>query len=291
MTTYRDTYQEVTDQIVAALEAGRVPWRRPWNVDVGQPRSIDGRPYRGINALLLGMSEFDDPRWGTFNAIRRHGGHVRRGERSTLVVLWKPIDVRDADAPGGKRRVLMLRYFRVFNVAQAAGMELEPMERGAGLESDEVTAAAEGVAAEYPAPPTLSYGGTSAHYVPARDHVQIPPLASFESARGFATTLFHELVHSTGHESRLNRDELMASNGFGSEPYSREELVAEIGAGMVAAGVGIEPDYRQSAAYIGSWLAALRNDKKLIVSAAARAQKATDWILGTPAPTADEVTA
>lgn len=279
----RDTYEEVTDRIVAALESGRVPWRRPWRAEVGQPRSLDGRPYRGINALLLGMSDYSDPRWGTFAGVKRHGGNVRKGERSTIVVLWKPIKVKDPDADGGKRDALMLRYFRVFNAEQCDGLALPELDRGDELAPDLISDTAATVHANYADGPILFHGGRSAFYRPSDDAVHMPDVERFESTARYATTLFHELVHSTGHASRLNRAELMESNGFGSKPYSKEELTAEIGAGMVAASVGIDPDYPQSAAYIASWLTALRNDKRLIISAAARAQKAADWILNAAA--------
>lgn len=276
-----DTYQEVTDRIVSALEAGEVPWRRPWRSEVGQPRSIDGRAYRGINALLLGMSEYGDPRWGTFAGIKRHGGKVRKGERSTLVVLWKPLRVKDKES-GEPRQILMLKYFRVFNIEQCDGLALDALPEFV----PDMTA--EEVYTNYPAPPSLSHGASGAWYMPAPDHVDMPRREAFESPRAYYTTLFHELTHSTGHTSRLNRPEIMERNGFGSEPYSREELVAEIGAGMLAAAVGIEPDYPQSAAYLKSWLTALKSDRKLIVSAAARAQKAADHILNRTAPTEKE---
>jgi antirestriction protein ArdC len=187
-------------------------------------------------------------------------------------VLWKPAATRDKES-GEERTYLLLRYFRVFNVEQCDRLELE------AIPAFEPDLDAEQVYAGYPEPPSLAHGAQGAWYMPGPDHVEMPAREAFESQRAYYTTLFHELTHSTGHRSRLNRAEVVERNGFGSEPYSREELVAEIGAGMLAAAVGIEPDYQQSAAYITSWLAALKNDRKLVVSAAARAQRAADWIL------------
>lgn len=281
-----DVYQEVTDRIVSELEQGNVPWRKPWRADVGQPRSIDGRPYRGINALLLGLSGYEDPRWGTYRAISKHGGQVRRGERSTMVVLWKPYDRTNRET-GEREHALMLRYFNVFNVAQADwSTPLPALGKLSPLPADEIRDTAETIFSNYNAGPAISYGGDGAWYRMSEDRINLPVPDSFESTAGYAATLFHESVHSTGHPSRLNRPEV-GHSAFGSEPYSREELVAEMGAAMLSASVGIEPDYPNSAAYVQSWLRALRNDKRLIVSAAARAQKAVDHILGT-APKAPE---
>lgn len=278
----QDVRSDVTERIMAQLEAGRIPWRQPWKSTVGQPQSIDGRPYRGINALLLGMSGYGDPRWGTFNAIRRHGGRVRKGEKSTVVVLWKPFVTVDKET-GERVRRLMLRYFRVFNVEQADGLNLKPLDRIAPLEPDEVSTAVQRVLDEYVDGPTVHYGG-DAWYDPQVDVINLPELARFESSSRFATTAFHEAIHSTGHSSRLARDEVVHGGRFGSPDYSREELVAEMGAAMTAALLGIEVDYPQSGSYIKGWLQALDNDKGLIISAAARAQHAVDRLLGLDPP-------
>lgn len=275
---HRDPYQEVTNRITAALESGAVPWHRPWSA-AGQPRSVDGRHYNGINALLLGLSEFGDPRWGTFKAIKTHGGSVRKGEHGTFVVFFKPLEIKDQDAPNGKRTVPMLRYFYVFNVEQCDGLELEPI--GTAAHDVEPIEAAESVLAGYNSAPTLAHGGDRACYSRAADHVQMPIRERFESAESYYLTLWHELTHSTGHESRLARQDLADFERFGDACYSREELCAEIGSAMIAARAGVvQPDIAQSAAYVAGWLRALRNDKRLIVSAASRAQKAADRILG-----------
>jgi antirestriction protein ArdC len=274
-----DPYQEVTDRITAALERGTVPWHRPWSVTQGQPRSLDGRAYHGINALLLGLSEFGDPRWGTFKTVQAHGGNVRKGEHGTFVVFFKPLEVKDAGAPNGKRTVPMLRHFHVFNVDQCDGLEVEPL--GAVARDIEPIDAAETVLADYVDAPTVSHSGDRACYSQATDHVQMPARERFESAETYYLTLWHELAHSTGHESRLARSDLAEFERFGDASYSREELCAEIGSAMIAARFGIvQPDIEQSAAYVAGWLRALRDDRRLIVSAASRAQKAADRILG-----------
>jgi antirestriction protein ArdC len=241
--------------------------------------SIDGRPYTGINALLLGLSEYGDHRWGTFRTVQAHGGRVRKGERGTFVVFFKPLEVKDESAPKGKRTVPMLRHFYVFNVEQCDGLNIEPL---AAITHDvEPIAGADGVLSGYGNAPSVGHGGDRACYSRAADHVQMPVRERFESAASYYLTLWHELTHSTGHESRLARADLAEFERFGDACYSREELVAEIGSAMIAARVGIvAPDIEQSAAYVAGWLRALRDDRRLIVTAASRAQKAADWILG-----------
>jgi antirestriction protein ArdC len=292
MSTSRDIYQEVTDRIVSALENGTVPWHRPWNPAAGMPRNaFDNRAYTGMNTLLLGMSEYTDPRWGTFKAISAHGGKVRKGQASTLVIFFKQIRIKDTDPGTGAdqvKKIPMLKHFNVFNVEQAEGLDLPELPQ---TNNDlEPLQAAEAIMASYPEPPAFQTGGAQAYYDPARDLVNMPPIETFESAEAYALTQWHEAVHSTGHSSRLDREDLTDSKKFGDHSYSREELTAEIGSAMIAARTGIvPPDIDQSAAYIASWLRVLRGDKKLIVSAAARAQKAADWILASavtdpPAP-------
>jgi antirestriction protein ArdC len=268
-----DVYQSVTDRIIASLEEGTIPWRKPW---VGSgPRNVEnGRHYSGINVFLLTLTPFGDPRWGTYKAIKRAGGQVRRGEGSTQIVLLKRANKRRSDGASEDEErgsYFLFRYYNVFNAEQADGLppaedlvfDNEPIER------------AEQIALGYIGP-TVTFGGDRAFYSPTTDMVRIPMLDQFESAEAYYSTLYHELVHSTGHESRHNR---LENTGFGSGPYAKEELVAEMGAAMLCGMAGIE-NLDQSAAYIAHWLEPLRNDKKFVVSAAGMAQKASDLILG-----------
>ena len=285
MADKRDIYQEVTDRIVASLEAGTVTWKRPWNAPDGMHRNpVSGTVYRGVNPFLLEMTAqaegFGDPRWLTFKQAQSLGGAIRKGERSTLVVFWKTF--KGEDAQGREKTIPMLRHFNVFNVAQADGCELEPMAERPAFDP---IASAEAILEGMPNAPKLTHdGGNRAYYVPAWDSVHMPERDLFPEREHYYGTAFHELVHSTGHASRLNRPEVAEmgpSRSFGDEDYSREELVAEFGAAMLCGTAGIMPaTIDQSAAYIAGWLKALRNDKKLAVSAAGRAQKAADYIRG-----------
>lgn len=278
-----DVYQEVTDTIIRALESGTVPWRKPWRsmLDGEGHRNFHSRKqYRGINPFLLecamDANGWDHPLWLTFKQAQAAGGKVQKGSKSTLVVFWKMLQVQDESAPEGKREVPMLRYFRVFNVAQVDGLEVPPLEVP---EHGERIAAAQAIIDGYPV--TIEHGGDRACYAPSVDLIKLPHFAAFKDPEHYYNVAYHEMVHSTGHASRLNREDLVASNGFGSDSYSREELTAEMGAAMLCGKVGISPaTIDDSAAYIASWLRKLRNDRKMVVQAAGRAQKAADYIIG-----------
>lgn len=282
----KDVAQRVTDRIIESLEAGVVPWRKPWKSIGGVARNLNsGRPYRGVNVLLTSLTSmsagYSDNRWATFAGIKRAGGMVRKGEKGTLVILWKPIEKKDKLTGEVIDKFLMLKGYTVFNVEQA------DFENGIPADGDEAELVAhdrdeiaEGVISSYCETSGVKFetGGNSASYFPLMDRVTVPAIEQFESADAYYAVAYHELTHSTGHESRLDRIE---SVSFGSDPYAMEELVAEIGASMLCAMTGVEPRIESSAAYIASWLRSLRDDKKLIVSAAAKAQRAVDLILGT----------
>jgi antirestriction protein ArdC len=260
--TRSDVYQEVTDRILAALRAGVTPWKKPWTG--GGPVSIKGRPYRGINTFLLGLMPYGDPRWGTFKAMKEAGGSVRKGEKATHVILWKPVKRHDEE----ESSYMLLKTYPVFNAEQCDDLpELErehvPLEAAEHILNGFVG-------------PTLSSGQMAA-YSETLDLVVMPKAETFLSSEGYYSTFFHELVHSTGHKDRLDR---LESGGYGTGPYAKEELVAEMGAAMLCGFAGIE-NLDQSASYIDGWLAALTRDPKLVVQAAAQAQRGADLILGT----------
>ena len=283
----KDVYANVTDSIIEALENGNVPWHKPWKDVGGKPTSLaTGKPYRGINVFLLmvtAMSKgYTSPYWATFKQVRDRGGSVRKGQKGTQVILWKPVKAKEAK-PGEDQKgdYLLLRHFYVFNADQCDGIELPESEPLA--DHDPIVTAQE-IADRFIGAlngPQLGHGGDRAFYSPARDHVQMPLLGAFESAEAYHSTLFHELAHSTGHASRLARTSLVEPAPFGTPDYSREELVAEMASAFLCGEAGIEVNVAQHAGYIASWLKALQDDKKLIVQAAAAAQKATDAVLGT----------
>jgi antirestriction protein ArdC len=291
-------YQLVTDRILALLQKGVVPWKKPWKTSGGSalPRNlVSGRPYRGINVFLLIAQSFGSPYWLTFKQALKLDGHVRRGERGTPIVFWR-IDQNtsedcDEDESGRGHRRILLRYYTLFNVGQCEGIEVPGAEE-IGPCFDPIPAC-EAVYAAMPNPPELRHGGERAFYRRDEDLVQLPKPETFSSREHYYSTQFHELAHATGHRSRLNRfEELANSGGFGSPSYAREELVAEMTAAMICGMLGIDPVKVEaissvggeellecSAAYLQHWIGVLQDDSRALVIAAARAQKAADYIL------------
>jgi antirestriction protein ArdC len=290
--TRRDPYQAVTDLILEHLEKGTVPWRCPWNREVGRPCNFQsGKPYRGINALLLGWRHFASPWWLTYRQAQERSGQVRKGERGAMVVKYGTFDANSAggsdidlsaDTPA-KRKLGYLRLFTVFNATQIDGIEF-PATLGAPLRAEsERIARAKAIVAAMPNRPNLFEGErTRAYYNVSTDSVFMPALGSFESEESYYMTLFHEFIHASGHSTRLNRDTLVTHGEFGGPVYSREELVAEMGAAFLGMEAEIVMDrHEQSAAYLNGWLTALKakEHRKWIVQAAAQAAKAADYIL------------
>jgi len=282
-----DPYQLVTDIILAQLDHGVVPWRCPWNRTVGRPRNFhSGREYQGINVLLLGLMQFPSPWWMTFRQVSECEGRIRKGEHGSAIMKWGSYE-RKVDSGEGteeSKAAFYLRAYRVFNAVQIEGIEFPPLENGRELDPVKRIARAEQVVENMPQKPTIKEGRTTqASYRPSTDTVQMPAFKRFDSPEGFHLTLFHELVHSTGHESRLARKGVMERDRFGSETYSQEELVAEMGSAFLGMETGIVRDqHEQSAAYLKGWLDALREQdhRRWIVHAANQAGHAADFILG-----------
>jgi antirestriction protein ArdC len=228
---------------------------------------------------------YENPNWLTFNQAKGLGGHVKQGEKACPVVFWKWLDVEDSESPTGKKRVPFLRYYSVFNVAQCDGLPEGriPAINGSQREHTPI-AEAERIVAAMPKRPTIENKWPRAFYSPGGDFVGMPAPELFRSTEEYYSVLFHELTHSTGHESRLKRKGVNGTEGewsaFGSQSYSQEELVAEMGAAFLCGQAGIvERTLNNSASYIGSWLERLKDDRRLVVYAAAQAQKAADFIL------------
>lgn len=293
--TKSDAYQQVTDAILERLEAGVVPWRQPWTNLRGMSAAT-GKPYRGINVLLLAAAHerggYGSAYWATYRRLGEMGAQVRKGERGTVVTFWKMLEHAD-EKTETTRRIPFLRAFRVFNVEQAdwaEGMPEHFAPHSSGLDPASELVRAHAVVQGYvrrddlgqTSGPALEEGGDRAYYRPSEDRVQMPTVGQFTSAHAYYSVMFHELAHSTGHPSRLDREGISEVAPFGSPTYSREELVAEIGSAMIAAAIGIGTDAQldQSAAYVDGWRKALRDDPKAIVYAAGRAQKAADLVLG-----------
>ena len=282
-----DPYQLVTDSILAHLERGTVPWRCPWNRTTGRPRNFHtGREYQGVNVLLLGLLQFPSPWWMTFRQAQERGGCVRKGEHGALVMKWGRHQkaVKNGDGTEDKKTAFFLKSYRVFNAAQIDGIEFPSAESGPQLDASQRITRAEQIVAQMPQSPSIREGHTTqASYRRSSDRIEMPAFARFNTPEDFHITLFHELIHATGHESRLARKGVTDSDGFGGKQYSQEELVAEMGAAFLGMEAGIVRDqHEQSAAYLKGWLDVLRETehRRWIVQAANQAGRAADFILG-----------
>ena len=286
-----DIYQMVTDKIIALLEAGTIPWKKPWS-DAGLPKNlVTKKAYRGVNILLLNSLGYAQNYFLTFDQVKALGGSVKKGEKSQTVVFWKWLDANKPDTtpPDEKKpQKPMLRYYHVFNIAQCTDLPIEliPSIR----RENHPIEACDNIIEHMPNKPRIQHEENEAYYHPKEDFINMPEMEYFVESEAYYATLFHELVHSTGHKDRLNRKELVEPTRFGTHQYSSEELIAEIGSCYLQSLVGIvHNDLSNSAAYIQGWLAKLRNDKRCIVYASGLAQKATDYILDVKADTTEEV--
>ena len=274
-----DLYQQVTDRMIAALEAGTRPWQQDWaSLD---PLRANGQRYRGINVLLLAMSSgahgFTGQHWMTFKQAKELGGSIRKGERGTHIVFFKSLSIEDSTAPNGERSVPVLRGYTVFNVDQVDGLPAGKFTAAAldltGAKGRDHEA--EGALLSCGA--TIRHGGERAYYSPADDYVQMPDFERFFSTEGYLATMAHELAHWTGHTSRLDRAK---GHRFASRGYAFEELIAEMGAAFIGARLGFSGDHLENhAAYLASWLKVLKDDKRAIFTAASAAQAAADMVL------------
>ena len=303
-----DPAQAITEEIIALIEAGTVPWQQPW-FSIGAPRRHEGTPYKGINAFLLGLragvSGYGSPYWMSFKQAKDLGACVRKGERSSLVVYYGTAEAKgaqdgDADPAGGRSRPIeaggeagaeggayrFLKSYRVFNADQIDGLDEtyhhEP-EDGAADVPDPLPRwqrvfDAIGKGSGIP----TTFEGDRACYIPVLDHVNMPRIERFTSAGQFYSTWWHELTHATKTEARLDRS--FGTSRFGNEAYAREEAVAAISQCLADQLMGFGTAHIDNhAAYIESWLKVLKGDKRFLFTAAAHAQRAVDWLVAAAA--------
>ena len=271
----RDIYQEVTDLVLQKLDEGVLPWESAF-INISPLNAATKAEYRGINHMILGVrgSKYKSRYWLTYKQAQELGGNVRKGERGTPVVFWKIVQ-KDKEENGETKKTFypLLKRYTVFNADQCDGLKLpdEP-ERPEIAPID----AAESIWTEMHNRPKICFEGQSAYYTTLRDTVTVPPRNAAKSAEEWYSTLFHELGHSTGHKSRLNRD---MGGRYGTQKYGKEELIAEMTAAFLCAACGIEKTtLDNSAAYIDGWRKAIKGDRKMVIQAAAAAQKAADYI-------------
>ena len=277
-----NVYEMVTERIIAELEKGVIPWEKPWTgVRSGAYNRVSKRPYSLLNQMLLKHTG----EYATYKQWQDLGGQVKKGEKSEIVVFWKIFEAEETNKDTGEKetkKIPLLRYYNVFHISQVEGVEpLAPEQLNDEVEPIEE---ADKIITDYITREHIEFTecrSNEAYYSPSQDAVVVPMKEQYKVINEYYSTTFHELTHSTGHKNRLNRLETGAVAAFGSETYSKEELVAEIGSASLMNLLGIETTktFRNSAAYIQSWLQVLRNDNKFIVSASSKAEKAVNYIL------------
>lgn len=280
----KSVYEMVTERIIEQLENGIIPWEKPWTgVRSGAFNRVSKKSYSLLNQMLLGK----DGEWASFKQWTDLGGHIRKGEKSSIVVFWKILPIEEVQEDGTKitKQIPLLKYINVFHISQVDGVE--PLKKEE-LHDIKPIEKAESVLMDYWKRENIKVEhikGNDAYYSPSLDMIRLPLFEQFKDANEYYSTAFHESVHSTMKESRCNRAEERKNKlvAFGSEEYSKEELVAELGSASLMNIIGIETkkSFRNSTAYIQSWIRVLKNDVKFIVSASSKAEKAVNYILNT----------
>jgi antirestriction protein ArdC len=274
-------YEIVTEKIIKQLESGVAPWRKPWTCQT-PANLLTQKDYRGLNVFTLVSQGFPSRFWLTFNQAKKLGGRIRKGEKSSPVVFWNIGDERETTTQDGTKetsRSFLLRYYSVFNLSQAEGIDIHASLLQETRTNDPIETC-EQLVTNMPNSPAFEQSD-KAWYSPTSDVVGMPARGLFHSSEEYYATEFHELAHSTGHAKRLHRENFDNPVSFGSESYSKEELIAEMTAAMLCGIAGIEQQILEnSAAYLKTWIARLKSDSRLLVSAASQAQKAADFIQG-----------
>ena len=275
----KDIYEMITDRIIEQLEKGYIPWQKPWTgVHDGAYNRISNKPYSLLNQMLLSKTG----EYASFKQWTELGGHIRKGEKAEIVTFWKiqPIEEENEDGEKVIKQIPLLRYYNVFHISQVEGVEPKSID----LNELQPIEEAERIKTEYMQREhikILEKVTDKAFYSPSLDYIQIPCKEQYQNIEEFYSTLFHEMTHSTGHKVRLDREDVKDCMYFGSENYSKEELCAELGSAFLINKLGIasSKSFNNSTAYIQSWLRVLKNDKKFIISASSRAEKAVKYIL------------
>jgi antirestriction protein ArdC len=273
----KETYAIINNMIMEKLQNGNAPWRKTWN-DFGPARNyVSKKPYRGINALLLNNMEFEYPLYLSFLQVKELGGFIKKGSKSVEVIYWKTLEFENDEKI---TKIPFLRYYNVFNIECVDGVKLKLPTKYVN-DSNEYC---ESISNDMPSKPIIEHGGDKPYYNWKEDKIKVPHRENFLLSDEYYATLFHELSHSTGHDSRLNRETCMKPAVYGSKDYCKEELVAEIATCFLCGQAGIANSIiDNSSAYIQFWLERLthllREDNKAFIRASAQAQKATDFIL------------
>lgn len=281
MNTNEKIYDRINQIIFEKLEQGVIPWKATWHKNQRSAMNlISKKPYQGINSTILNLSSFPSPYFVTFRQAQELGGTIKKGERGLPVVFWKIFESNNLDETKTKT-IPLLRYYTVFNVTQCEGLSDHVPNDEAFTRPFSPIEAAEKIVADMPNRPQITHGQGRAYYQPSTDIVNMPDKDTFFSDTDYYSVLFHEMGgHATGHQSRLNRTTVTNATLYNRHEYSKEELIAEFTASYLCAHAGIEQGtIENSAAYIGGWLKALKNNKSWLIMAASQAQKAVNYIV------------
>lgn len=276
----KSVYEMITERIIEELENGVIPWQKPWTgTKSGAYNRISNKPYSLLNQMILKHNG----EYATFKQWSDLGGKIRKSEKSEVVTFWKIQQIEEINEDGEKtiKQLPLLRYYNVFHISQIDGVEpkedlkisdLEPIEEAEKIKLDYMNREHLKI---------FEKVTNDAFYLPIQDYIQVPCKEQYQDIEEFYSTLFHEMIHSTGHKNRLNRPDMQGIVRHGSEKYSKEELTAELGSAMIINILGIETEksFKNSSGYIQDWLQVLKNDNKFIVSASSRAEKAVKYIL------------
>lgn len=271
-----EIYTRITEEIISIMEKGKIPWKKTWYGKADFPRNgVTRKPYNGTNCYLM-LLPYESRDYFTFNQIKDLGGSVRKGEKGHYIVYWTFITPKDTPEGEEVKQIPFLRHYNVWNREQCTGL---PEPKDIPVQHIDPIEAGENIIKGYKDSPMIKFGGDRAFYMPALDYIQCPARDSFIGSSEYYSTLFHEMTHSTGNEKRLNRN---IENHFGDEDYSKEELVAELGAAFLCgiAGIDNSSTKKNTAAYIQSWIKVLKNDTKFFFDASRLAGKAVQYITG-----------
>jgi len=302
-------YEMITNKVIEKMQEGRIPWQKAWKSGTTTLRSgrvIDPcspinykskRNYKGINYWMLQMNDYNSTYWFTFKQAKEYGGCVKKGEKGTPVIFWQvtPFIKKHDDGTEEKKQSFLLKYYTVFNLEQIDGLEnlkeiVADVVKEKATEIEPIQAIDLVIENIKNCAQIDHKGGSEAYYRPSSDSIHLPKRNNFKDAESYYSVKIHEIAHSTGHKSRLNRETLVNNDGFGKEIYSREELVAELTASYVMGVTGFETEktFDNSVAYLQSWIKALKNDSKMIFWASKEAEKASNYIFNIPQVTYDK---
>ena len=278
-------YEIINERIISELEKGVIPWLNPYQSKLRAMNLISKKYYKGINTILLNIdNSFNSPYWLTFKQCSNLKGKIKKNAKSTIIVFWKFLEIKELDKNTNlmeKKSIPLLRYYRVFNTEQCELPEGTVPEYLEIHENDKLDIC-ESIVDNYKDKPSIKNDNAYiAFYNRIKDFINIPSIELFDDSYKYYSTLFHELIHSTGYKDRLNRDSITNLDNYASDLYSKEELVAEIGSAYLCTFAGIDNrTVKNSAAYIKGWLDVLKNDNKFLISAGCKSQKAFEYILG-----------